>query len=47
MTYTEPAVLSTHKATSVIQMVHTGLKAGGIPDAENTQTVNPAYEGDE
>jgi hypothetical protein len=47
MVYTEPAVLATYKATSVVQAVQTGMKAGHIPDSDQTQTVNPAYEGDE
>lgn len=47
MMYTKPAILTTYKATSVIQMVHTGAKVGAIPDSDQSLTVNPAYEGDE
>lgn len=46
MKYTEPTVLATYKATSVIQM-QSGEKRGGQPDSDTTLTNNPAYEGDE
>ena len=45
MTYTEPVVLATYKATSTIQMGTE--KRGGAQDAPETFTNNPAYEGDE
>lgn len=47
MTYTEPAVVATYRATSAIQMQSTGEKVGNIPDSADQRTVNPAYEGDE
>lgn len=46
MIYTEPAVLATYKATSIVQM-QSGEKQGGQPDAAQGLTNNPAYEGDE
>jgi hypothetical protein len=46
MQYTEPAVVTTYKATSAIQM-QSGDKRGGAPDTDNGLTNNPAYEGDE